>query len=88
MLLNQMTSRGGAASLKLTAPSRTGQALTMQRCPIVVLAFLGAVLLGLPVIPPFLEGVWRRTHAVSCVFTCRFSFWAGVMPPKAMFGRS
>jgi hypothetical protein len=34
------------------------------------------------VIPPFLVGFWRRIHAASC------SFWAGVMPPMPMFGRS
>ena len=35
-----------------------------------------------PVIPPFLTGYGRRTHAAI------FSFWAGVMPPMPMFGRS
>ena len=34
------------------------------------------------VIPPFLRGCVRRTHAAI------FSFWAGVMPPMPMFGRS
>jgi hypothetical protein len=34
------------------------------------------------VIPPFLVGFWRRIHAANC------SFWAGVMPPMPMFGRS
>jgi hypothetical protein len=32
--------------------------------------------------PPFLVGFWRRIYAASC------SFWAGVMPPMPMFGRS
>jgi len=35
-----------------------------------------------PVIPPFLEGCIRRIHAAI------FSFWAGVMPPMPMLGRS
>ena len=34
------------------------------------------------VILPFLVGFWRRIYAASC------SFWAGVMPPMPMFGRS
>ncbi|MCL7466845.1 hypothetical protein MXB90_17640, partial [Phaeovulum sp. NW3] len=34
------------------------------------------------VIPPFLAGCMRRIHATI------FSFWAGVMPPMPMFGRS
>jgi hypothetical protein len=34
------------------------------------------------VIPPFLVGVGRRIHAAA------FSFWAGVMPPMPMLGRS
>ena len=34
------------------------------------------------VIPPFLAGCIRRIHATI------FSFWAGVMPPMPMFGRS
>lgn len=34
------------------------------------------------VIPPFLTGCIRRTYAAI------FSFWAGVMPPMPMFGRS
>ena len=34
------------------------------------------------VIPPFLTGCGRRTHAAI------FSFIAGVMPPMPMFGRS
>jgi hypothetical protein len=34
------------------------------------------------VIPPFLTGCARRLHAAN------FSFWAGVMPPMPMFGRS
>ncbi|KMK67820.1 hypothetical protein IMCC21224_112695 [Puniceibacterium sp. IMCC21224] len=34
------------------------------------------------VIPPFLTWCIRRTYAAI------FSFWAGVMPPMAMFGRS
>lgn len=34
------------------------------------------------VIPPFLTGCGRRTHAAI------FSFLAGVMPPIAIFGRS
>jgi hypothetical protein len=34
------------------------------------------------VIPPFLTGCGRRTYAAI------FSFWAGVMPPMPMFGRS
>ena len=34
------------------------------------------------VIPPFLTGCIRRIHAAI------FSFWAGVMPPMPMFGRS
>jgi transposase len=39
---------------------------------------------GIPwrVIPPFLVGFWRRIYAANC------SFWAGVMPPMPMFGRS
>ena len=38
---------------------------------------------GLPVvIPPFLAGCGRRTHAAI------FSFMAGVIPPMPMFGRS
>jgi hypothetical protein len=32
--------------------------------------------------PPFLTGCIRRTYAAI------FSFWAGVMPPMPMFGRS
>ena len=36
----------------------------------------------LVVIPTFLEGCIRRIHAAI------FSFWAGVMPPMPMFGRS
>jgi hypothetical protein len=35
-----------------------------------------------PVIPPFLTGCIRRTYAAI------FSFWAGVMPPIPMLGRS
>jgi len=38
--------------------------------------------IGRKVIPPFLMGCIRRTHAAF------FSFWAGVMPPMPMFGRS
>ena len=34
------------------------------------------------VIPPFLTGCIRRTYAAI------FSFWAGVMPPMPMLGRS
>ncbi len=34
------------------------------------------------VISPFLTGSMRRIHAAI------FSFWAGVMPPMPMFGRS
>jgi len=34
------------------------------------------------VIPPFLAGVSRR------IYVAAFSFWAGVMPPMPMFGRS
>ena len=34
------------------------------------------------VIPPFLAGCIRRIHAAI------FSFWAGVMPPMPMVGRS
>jgi hypothetical protein len=34
------------------------------------------------VIPPFLVGVDRRIHAVALIF------WAGVIPPMPMFGRS
>ena len=34
------------------------------------------------VIPPFLAGCIRRVYAAI------FSFWAGVMPPMPMFGRS
>ena len=34
------------------------------------------------VIPPFLAGCIRRIHAAI------FSFWAGVIPPIPMFGRS
>ena len=34
------------------------------------------------VIPPFLMGCTRRIYAAI------FSFWAGVMPPMPMFGRS
>ena len=34
------------------------------------------------VIPPFLTGCIRRIHGAI------FSFWAGVMPPIPMFGRS
>ena len=34
------------------------------------------------VIPPFLTGCIRRIHAAI------FSFWAGVMPPMPMLGRS
>ena len=37
---------------------------------------------GGEVIPPFLTGCVRRTYAAI------FSFWAGVMPPMPMFGRS
>jgi hypothetical protein len=40
------------------------------------------------VIPPRIRGVWRRTHAAICIAICRFSFWAGVMPPRPMLGRS
>ena len=43
---------------------------------------------GAKVIPPILEGVWGRTHAAICVCILRFSFWAGVMPPRPMLGRS
>jgi hypothetical protein len=34
------------------------------------------------VIPPFLTGLFGRIHAAS------FSFWAGVIPPIPIFGRS
>jgi hypothetical protein len=34
------------------------------------------------VIPPFLAGIDRRIYAAA------FSFWAGVIPPMQMFGRS
>ena len=37
---------------------------------------------GKPVVPPFLAGCIRRIHAAI------FIFWAGVMPPMPMFGRS
>ena len=37
---------------------------------------------GAEVIPPFLAGCMRRIHAAI------FSFWAGVMPPMPMLGRS
>jgi hypothetical protein len=36
----------------------------------------------LRVIPPFLTGCGRRVYAAI------LSFWAGVMPPMPMFGRS
>lgn len=42
---------------------------------------LGTMAIG-RVIPPFLAGCIRRIHAAI------FSFWAGVMPPMPMFGRS
>lgn len=35
-----------------------------------------------PVIPPFLRGLGRRIYAAI------FSFWAGVIPPLPMLGRS
>jgi hypothetical protein len=37
---------------------------------------------GHRVIPPFLTGLSGRIYAAS------FSFWAGVIPPMPMFGRS
>jgi hypothetical protein len=37
---------------------------------------------GALVIPPFLMGLSGRIYAAS------FSFWAGVIPPMPMFGRS
>ena len=37
---------------------------------------------GVLVIPPFLTGLFGRIHAAS------FNFWAGVIPPIAIFGRS
>jgi hypothetical protein len=40
------------------------------------------------VIPPFLTGVNRRIHAAFCSFSFWFSFWAGVIPPSPMLGRS
>jgi adenosylmethionine-8-amino-7-oxononanoate aminotransferase len=40
------------------------------------------------VFPPFLMGPDRRTHADNCCFSFMFSFWAGVMLPSAMLGRS
>jgi len=43
---------------------------------------------GGSVIPPILEGIWRRTYAAIWVSICRFSFWAGVNPPRPMLGRS
>ncbi len=43
---------------------------------------------GRLVIPPKMQGFWCRAHAAICCFICRFSFWAGVMPPKPMLGRS
>ena len=39
-------------------------------------------MLGRPVIPPFLRGLGRRIYAAI------FSFWAGVIPPLPMLGRS
>jgi transposase len=38
--------------------------------------------IGPSVILPFLTGLYRRIHAAS------FSFWAGVIPPMPIFGRS
>jgi len=38
--------------------------------------------LGSMVIPPFLMGISRRTHAAN------FSFLAGVIPPMRVLGRS
>ena len=35
-----------------------------------------------PVIPPFLAGFEHRIQAAN------FSFWAGVIPPMAILGRS
>jgi hypothetical protein len=46
-----------------------------QHHPVVILGS-GAV------IPPFLAGFGRRIYAAA------FSFWAGVIPPMPMFGRS
>ena len=40
------------------------------------------------VITPILRGVWRRTYAAICVVIRRCIFWAGVMPPRPMLGRS
>ena len=45
-------------------------------------ALAGPVARDAVVIPPFLTGCIRRIHAAI------FSFWAGVMPPMPMFGRS
>jgi transposase len=40
------------------------------------------------VIPPFLFGFICRTHAAICIVICYVNFWAGVMPPRPMLGRS
>jgi hypothetical protein len=57
--------------------------------PAIHLAYQGLILMydgledAIPkVIPPFLTGCIRRTYAAI------FSFWAGVMPPMPMLGRS
>jgi len=61
-------------ALRVTCPSTRGIVAAMST----YLAESG----GNMVIPPFLTGCIRRIHAAI------FSFWAGVMPPMPMFGRS
>jgi hypothetical protein len=56
--------------------------LQVTRSPRLLLRQKVLVFPASAVIPPFLVGFWRRIHAASC------SFWAGVIPPRPMFGRS
>ena len=77
--LSKMTSGAYGASLeiirRLLGHTQIG---TNQRYPHLIDSPLRAKV----VIPPFLTRCSRRIHAAI------FSFWAGVMPPMPMFGRS
>jgi hypothetical protein len=58
------------------------QALAMQLKRLSILNETSWQVKDHKVIPPSLTGCIRRIHAAI------FSFWAGVMPPMPMFGRS
>ena len=55
---------------RLAAASQLG----LEQVPVIRLGHLSDAQRKALVIPPFLEGVWRRTHPEDCTSICRLSF--------------